>query len=192
MAGLSLRFLDISDCDMDGFDIRDSTFQGCIFGEMFSPNARIEGSRFYNCKMSTGLYDSLKNSGIALVDIEQIGLVEDEDARDTAAQDPVSYLVSRFFRRFMRRERGQYQATVGQESVLQSLASEERKFTQREIIRRALSEGIIRRVVDPPVYVFNSEWQTAGDALVFDEQVVPKLRPLVEQLREASRRYSLA
>ena len=187
-AGLTFRDLDFSQWSLDGFDFSGCTLQRCVFGHGSFLGARFEGARFFDCRLPRVLYDLVRYLSVEMVDTQIVG---SEEEPPEPQEDPVSYLIGKFFKRFIRRERGRFQATVGQSSVLQALSSEERKFTQREIVPKSLSVGIIRRVPDPPVYEFNSDWQAEGDALLFDQEVGPDLSPLIEDLKVAARRYSL-
>jgi len=110
----------------------------------------------------------------------------------TPEVDPVRELVQRFFRRFIRDQRGRNQRTAKVEAFFSGLGGEERKFTQREIIPAMLKVGVIeQREAGITVYVFNAGWQTEGDNLIFDAQETERLKPVIDSLREKAGRYNL-
>ncbi len=173
-----------------GANLTTSAFQGCEFRKTDLNGAQLAGCRFYECSADESTADAFERVGISIKRLG--GGILGRKTLQVENEDPVRELVKRFFRRFIRDERGKNQKTAKKESMVAGLGGEERKFTERELIPEMKKQGIVgesHAAVD--VYVFNSAWQVDGDAMIWDEKTTDRVQAIVERLRGKASRYSL-
>lgn len=107
-----------------GANLTASAFQGCEFTNTDFNGAQLAGSRFYECSADESSAQTLAQLGISVEQIES-GILRRKTVQ-VQNEDPVRELVKRFFRRFIRDERGKNQRTAKVESMVAGLGGEEK------------------------------------------------------------------
>lgn len=191
LSGLNFRLLELMSFSFVGANFTKSSFHACKFQKCRFEGSQLVGCRFYDCESDEETAQVLGAFGIQTATVSRI-LGAPKVSVTSLEEDPVLDLLTRFFRRFIRGERGTNQRTARVESFFSGLGGEERKFTDREIIPTMLKAGAMSRLeAGVDVYLFNADWQAEGDALIFDNQVSPKLKPFLDKLRDKAGRYNL-
>ena len=191
LSGLNFRLLQFNSFSFVGTNFTSSSFQGCNFQNCAFHGSQLGGCRFYDCEADQETAKVLNALGVQTVTIPR-RLRTPKVILTSREEDPVRELVTRVFRRFIREARGRHQRTVKQNSFFSGLGGEERKFTHREIIPAMLSAHVMEPLeAGVDVYEFNSDWQTHGDALIWDNRVSDKMGPILEKLQAKARRYNL-
>jgi hypothetical protein len=190
MSRLRFSLIDFDAFSFVGASFVGSAFQACHLSRCDFNGAQLAGARFYECVADPSTAELLEAGGIPSGAVKKRLFGGERVA--IANEDPVVELTKKFFRRFIRDERGKNQRSAIPHAMVAGLGGEERKFTEREIVPLMKSRGVIedaRGTVD--VYVFNGAWQTDGDQLIWDDSVSDRLGEIVDQLREKAKRYSL-
>ncbi len=191
LSGLNFRLLEFDSFEFVGVNLTKSSFHACKFRSCRFDGSQLTGCRFYECEADTESAEALEKFGIQTVLIPRV-LRGAKVSVTTREEDPVLELVTRFFRRFIREQRGTNQRSARVESFFSGFGGEERKFTDREVIPAMLKAGVMTRREAPfDVYIFNVDWQADGDALIFDNVLSERLTPIIAKLREKAERYNL-
>jgi len=190
-SGLTIRVLTLNGFDFSGADLRDTAFQNCRLLNCEFGGALFNGARLFACTADEATAEKLISFGIQNVGIEaEPGLQE----RLISNEDPIKFLLTKFFKRFIRKQRGMHQRTVALQSFDGGLGHEERRFTETEIFPLLRRFGVISiETVKGSAHVvaFDPSWQSDGDALIWDGIISERLRPICEELRKAAQRYTL-
>jgi hypothetical protein len=108
--------------------------------------------------------------------------------------DPVVGIVTKFFQRFIREKLGRNQRTCKKESMVKGLGGEERRFVDREVIPEMRKYGVISEAdagQGTEIYIFNVEWQSDGDGIIFENRISDRVRDIIERLKSKTDRYNL-
>jgi hypothetical protein len=187
LSDLTIRLLDFEDCSFDFADMRRVSFQKCILHRCTFEGTLLANARFFDCISDKATGERLRALGVQGIRIEA-------QATTVSTVDPVKYLLTRFFRRFIRVE-GQNQRSRVTATFSAGLGGEEWRFTMREILPlmrklEVIEEGEVGRGLQ--TFIFNADWQTDGDSLIFHETLSPRLARIALELKEAAGRYSIA
>ena len=191
LSALTIRLLTLDGFDLSGSDLRDTALQNCRLLNCNFDGALLNGARLFDCTADAATAHRLTSFGVENVKVETPTSGEQTLLSN---QDPIRFLLGKFFRRFIRRQRGMHQRTAQLQSFVAGLGDEERRFTQREILPLMKKLGVIEFEMvkgSARVACFNPDWQSDGDALVWDGIISERLRPITDDLRGAAEKYTL-
>lgn len=192
LSELTFRALRFEGISFRGSIFTKSVFQNCSFKECDFHKGDLAATRIYDCTVDEHTEKSFQDSGIKGVLVDKIAdnqfnmSVEEQE-------DPIIYLVERFFNRYIISE-GINQRTRRQFSFYQGLGGQEKLFTEREIVPRAIQMGIIEEVLrgrKEIILKFNADWQADGDYLLWNKKTTKRLQGFIDSLRQRSERYYL-
>lgn len=191
LSELTFRALRFEGISFRGSIFKKTVFQNCAFQKCGFHKGELTTARFYDCTADEETEKSFKESGIKGVQVDKIG--ENQfNVSVEKQEDPIIYLVERFFRRFII-SKGLNQRTRLQSSIYQGLGGQEKLFTEREIVPQALQIVIIESTMSgsKEIYKFNADWQADGDYLLWEHKTTKRMREFIDNLRPHSERYSL-
>ena len=142
LSHLIFRLIEFDGFSFIGVNFTKSSFQGCKFRKCSFDGSQLVGTQFYECEADEETGAVLRALRVETVVTPQM-LRPAKVTVTSRAEDPVLELVVKFFKRFIRDQRGTNQRTARDDSFFSGLGGEERKFTEREIIPEMRKAGVI-------------------------------------------------